>query len=90
MLSRRTLIKRLLTIPLLGGLLRSGIPVQSVMAAPAAAAKRNLIEELGLRKKVAQLPHLEYTGMKSEVIVQKGHKVQEYLWVEKILLLQPG
>jgi uncharacterized pyridoxal phosphate-dependent enzyme len=26
-------------------------------------------------KKVAQLPHLEYTGMKSEVIIQKGHDI---------------
>jgi uncharacterized pyridoxal phosphate-dependent enzyme len=27
------------------------------------------------QKKVEQLPHLEYTGMKSEVIVQKGHDI---------------
>jgi L-seryl-tRNA(Ser) seleniumtransferase len=26
-------------------------------------------------KKVAQLPHLEYTGMKSEVIIQRGHDI---------------
>jgi L-seryl-tRNA(Ser) seleniumtransferase len=26
-------------------------------------------------KKIAQLPHLQYTGMKSEVIVQKSHNV---------------
>lgn len=26
-------------------------------------------------KKVEQLPHLEYTGMKSEVIIQKGHDI---------------
>jgi L-seryl-tRNA(Ser) seleniumtransferase len=27
------------------------------------------------REKISQLPNLEYTGMKSEVIVQKGHNV---------------
>lgn len=27
------------------------------------------------QKKVEQLPHLEYTGMKSEVIMQKGHEI---------------
>lgn len=27
------------------------------------------------QKKVEQLPHLEYTGMKSEVIIQKGHDI---------------
>ena len=153
MLSRRTLLKRLSTIPILGSLLGTSIPVTSVLASAAVAPKRNLFKELGLRtfinaagtytnmtaslmhdevmeainagskefvmldevqdkvgekiakmchaeaatvtagtwsalvlgtagvltgmdlKKVAQLPHLQYTGMKSEVIVQKGHNV---------------
>lgn len=151
MLTRRKLIKRISALPLLGGLLGSGIPLQSAFAAPVAAVKRDFIKELGLRtfinaagtytsmtaslmpdevmdtinaaskefmmleevqdkvgariaemchaeaatvtagcwsamvlgmagvltgmdrKKVAQLPNLAYTGMKSEVIVQKGH-----------------
>jgi len=151
MLSRRTLIKRLSTIPLLGGLVGSSMPFSSAVAAT--AAKRDLFKELGVRtfinaagtltymtgslmrdetleainssskdfcmldelqdkvgekiaklvraesavvtsgcfsamtlglagiltgmdqKKVEQLPHLEYTGMKSEVIVQKGHNI---------------
>lgn len=151
MISRRTLLKRLSTVPLLGGLLGSVIPVPSILSAPGSAAKRNLIKELGLRtfinaagnytsmtaslmpkevmdtidaaakeyvmleevqdkvgekiaeichaeaafvtagcwsalvlgmagvltgmdpKKVAQLPFLEGTGMKSEVIMQKSH-----------------
>ena len=49
MLSRRNILRRISALPLLGGLLGSGIPIQSVLAAPAAAAKRNLIKELGLR-----------------------------------------
>lgn len=150
MLSRRKLIKRISSLPLLGGLIGGGIPFSTIEAAPV-AAKRNLIEELGLRtfinaagtytamtaslmpdevmetinasakefvmldevqdkvgekiaalvhaeaatvtagcwsamvlgmagvltgmdvKKVAQLPYLEGTDMKSEVIVQKAH-----------------
>jgi len=152
MLSRRSLLKHLSTLPVLGSLLGSGIPVTAALASTA-APKRNLFKELGLRtfinaagtytnmtaslmhdevmeainaastefvmldevqdkvgekiakmchaeaatvtagtwsalvlgtagvltgmdvKKVAQLPHLQYTGMKSEVIVQKGHNV---------------
>jgi L-seryl-tRNA(Ser) seleniumtransferase len=152
MLSRRKLIQRLSSLPILGGVLGSSVPVQSAAAAPM-AAKRDLFKELGVRtfinaagtftamtgslmheevletinyaakefcmldelqdkvgeriakmvhseaavvttgafsgmtlglagiltgtdqKKVEQLPHLEYTGMKSEVIVQKGHDI---------------
>lgn len=151
MLSRRTLLKRLSAIPVLGGLV-SGIPFSPALAS-AAAAKRNLLKELGVRtfinaagtltymtgslmreealaainssadefclldelqdkvgeriarmvhseaavvtsgafsgltlglagvltgmdlKKVEQVPHLAYTGMKSEVICQKGHDI---------------
>lgn len=151
MISRRSLLKRISTVPLMGGLIGSIVPVQAAVSAPATAAKRNLIQELGLRtfinaagnytsmtaslmpkevmdtinaaakeyvmleevqdkvgekiaemchaeaafvtagcwsalvlgmagvltgldtKKVAQLPFLEGTGMKSEVIMQKSH-----------------
>ena len=151
MLSRRTLIKRLSAIPLLGGLVNN--PLSAFAAASNTAAKRDLFKELGVRtfingrgtitfmtgslmrdetlaainnsskefcmldelqdkvgekiaqmvhaeaavvtsgafaaltlgtagvltgtdlKKVEQLPHLAYTGMKSEIIVQKAHQI---------------
>ncbi|MGA0557866.1 aminotransferase class V-fold PLP-dependent enzyme [Larkinella sp. VNQ87] len=153
MITRRSILKRLSTVPLLGGLVGGAAPLQSVLAAPVAAAPRNLAKELGIRtfinaagtytamtgslmhdevletiqgaskefmmlddvqtkvgekiaalvhaesavvtagcfsamtlglagvltgmdqKKVEALPQLEGTGMKSEVIVQKGHNV---------------
>ncbi|WP_128543939.1 aminotransferase class V-fold PLP-dependent enzyme [Larkinella soli] len=151
MLSRRKLIQRLSSFPLVGGLIGSGVPLSQALAA--AAPKRDLFRELGVRtfingagtltymtgslmhdevleainygatefclldelqdkvgekiarlvhseaavvtsgafsgmtlglagiltgmdlKKVEQLPHLEYTGMKSEVICQKAHDI---------------
>jgi D-glucosaminate-6-phosphate ammonia-lyase len=152
MLTRRKLIKRLSTVPVLGGLIGSGLPLGSTFASEVAKVPaRDVLKELGLRtfinaagnytamtasimpdevlaaiqtssqeyvmleevqdkvgekiaalvhaeaamvtagcwsalvlgtagvltgmdqKKVAQLPKLEGTGMKSEVIVQKGH-----------------
>jgi L-seryl-tRNA(Ser) seleniumtransferase len=153
MLSRRKLIKRLSTIPLLGGLVGTGITSSALASTATAAAKRDLFKELGVRtfingsgtltymtgslmhdevidaingaskdfclldelqdkvgekiaqmvhseaavvtsgafaamtlglsgiltgkdqKKVEQLPHLAYSGMKSEVICQKGHDI---------------
>ena len=150
MISRRNLIKRLSTLPVIGGLVGSGIPLAAVAKE---APKRDLFKELGIRtflnanmtltmmtgslmrdevleainstskefcmldelqdkvgeqiakmvhseaavvtsgafsgltlglagiltgtdqKKVEALPHLEYTGMKSEVIVQRGHDI---------------
>ncbi|QHT66554.1 aminotransferase class V-fold PLP-dependent enzyme [Rhodocytophaga rosea] len=152
MLNRRKLIKRLTALPVVGGLVGSGLPLQSAQALPK-QPKRDLFKELGIRtfinaagtltfmtgslmqdevletinfaakefclldevqdkvgekiaklvhsesavvtsgafsaitlglagvltgtdqKKVEQLPHLEYTGMKSEVIIQKGHDI---------------
>ncbi|UFH54515.1 selenocysteine synthase [Spirosoma sp. KNUC1025] len=152
MLNRRSLLKHLSAMPLVGGLFGSSAPLTSALAAPV-LAPRNLVKELGIRtfinaagtytamtgslmeedvintilasskefmmlddvqtkvgekiaalthaesavvsagcfsamtlglagvltgmdqKKVEALPHLEGTGMKSEVIVQKGHNV---------------
>lgn len=151
MISRRSLIKRMTSVPFIGGLIGSSIPFQAAHAKE--APKRDLFKELGVRtfingngtltymtgslmrdevmeainsvskdfclldelqdkvgeriakmvhsesavvtsgafsgltlglagiltgtdqKKVEQLPHLEYTGMKSEVLVQKGHDI---------------
>ena len=152
MLSRRKLIQRLSAMPLLGGILGSTLPLETVLASPT-LAPRNLIKDLGIRtfvnaagtytamtgslmeedvvatiidaskefmmldevqtkvgekiaalthaesavvtagcfsamtlglagvltgmdqKKVEQLPHLEGSGMKSEVIAQKAHNI---------------
>jgi uncharacterized pyridoxal phosphate-dependent enzyme len=50
MLSRRKLVKRLASLPLIGGFVGSGIPIQSVAAAtPAAKPAQNLFKELGIR-----------------------------------------
>ncbi|MDO1444959.1 PLP-dependent transferase [Rhodocytophaga aerolata] len=151
MFTRRSLIKRLSAAPFIGSWFGSSLPFATLGAALPTAAKRNVIQELGLRtfinaagtytamtaslmpdevmdtinaaskefmmleevqdkvgeriaklvhseaamvtagcwsamvlgmagvltgkdeKKIAQLPHLEYTGMKSQVIVQKAH-----------------
>jgi L-seryl-tRNA(Ser) seleniumtransferase len=49
MINRRTLLKRLSALPLVGAVVGSGIPVQSVFAKETVAPKRDLIKELGLR-----------------------------------------
>jgi uncharacterized pyridoxal phosphate-dependent enzyme len=49
MINRRTLLKRLSAIPLVGTMMGSGIPVQSVFAKATVSPKRDLIKELGLR-----------------------------------------
>jgi uncharacterized pyridoxal phosphate-dependent enzyme len=150
MLNRRNLIKRLSSLPMIGGLIGSGIPLSAIARE---IPKRDLFKELGIRtfinanatltymtgslmrdevleainssakefcmldelqdkvgekiadmvhseaavvtsgafsgltlglagiltgtdqKKVEALPHIEYTGMKSEVICQKGHDI---------------
>jgi len=48
-MKRRDLIKYLSVAPLAGAAIGAGIPFQSIVAAPAAKAKRDLIKELGLR-----------------------------------------
>ncbi|WP_162341144.1 aminotransferase class V-fold PLP-dependent enzyme [Cyclobacterium salsum] len=50
MLSRRKLLKRLGALPLVGGMMGSGIPLSGTLAAPTdALPKRDLVQELGLR-----------------------------------------
>ncbi|WP_375584935.1 aminotransferase class V-fold PLP-dependent enzyme [Cyclobacterium xiamenense] len=50
MISRRKLLKRLGTLPLIGGVMGSGIPLSGAMANEAMAApKRDLVKELGMR-----------------------------------------
>jgi uncharacterized pyridoxal phosphate-dependent enzyme len=49
MINRRTLLKRLSAIPLVGTMVGSAIPVQSVFGQTPSQPKRDLIKELGLR-----------------------------------------
>src|SRR5690606_41848174 len=49
MISRRALLKRFSSIPLVGGIFGTTLPLHAVLAAPEATAKRDLIKELGLR-----------------------------------------
>ncbi|MEQ8687058.1 MAG: aminotransferase class V-fold PLP-dependent enzyme [Imperialibacter sp.] len=50
MLSRRKLVKRLASLPFIGGIVGSGISIQSAAASPAApTAAQNLFKELGIR-----------------------------------------
>jgi uncharacterized pyridoxal phosphate-dependent enzyme len=48
-MKRRDLIKYLTVAPVAGAVVGSGVPFQSLVAAPAAKAGRDLIKELGLR-----------------------------------------
>ena len=49
MINRRTLLKRLSALPIVGAVVGSGIPIQPVFAKSTSAPKRDLIKELGLR-----------------------------------------
>jgi uncharacterized pyridoxal phosphate-dependent enzyme len=51
MITRRKLLKRLSTLPLVGGLIGSGIPLSGALAEslPEAAGKRDVLKELGVR-----------------------------------------
>lgn len=49
MITRRKLLKRLSTLPLLGGVFGSSLVVPNLASAATVPAKRNLIQELGLR-----------------------------------------
>lgn len=49
MINRRTLLKSLSALPVVGTFLGTGIPIASAMAQPFSPPKRDLIKELGLR-----------------------------------------
>ena len=87
MITRRTLIKRLSATPLLGGLLGGVIPAQSVSAAPQASAKRNLIQELGLRSFINAAGN--YTSMTAslmpdEVMATMNAAAKEYVMLDDV------
>ncbi|MFD2203125.1 selenocysteine synthase [Shivajiella indica] len=49
MINRRTLLKRLSALPLVGAFVGTGIPISSGLSQPISLPKRDLIKELGLR-----------------------------------------
>lgn len=69
MITRRTLLKRLSSIPLVGGVLGGFIPVSSAFPAPKIAAQRNLIQELGLRTFINAAGN--YTTMSASLMPQE-------------------
>lgn len=87
MISRRNLIKRVSTLPLLGGLFGSAIPAQSVFAAPQASAKRDLIKELGLNPFINAAGN--YTSMTAslmpdEVMETINAAAKEYVMLDEV------
>lgn len=87
MISRRTLIKRMSAVPLLGGLFGIAVPTQFVLAAPQATAKRNLIQELGLRSFINAAGN--YTSMTAslmpdEVMETINAAAKEYVMLDDV------
>jgi D-glucosaminate-6-phosphate ammonia-lyase len=87
MISRRSLLKRISTVPLMGGIIGSIVPVQAAVSAPATAAKRNLIQELGLRTFINAAGN--YTSMTAslmpkEVMDTINAAAKEYVMLEEV------
>lgn len=85
MLKRRTLLKRLATFPVLSGLF-GGVTVLPSMAAPV-RAKRNLIQELGLRTFINAAGN--YTSMTAslmpkEVIETINESAKQYVMLDDV------
>lgn len=83
MISRRSLLKRISTVPLLGSI----IPIHSVLSAPVEASKRNLIQELGLRTFINAAGN--YTSMTAslmpkEVMDTINAAAKEYVMLEDV------
>ncbi|GAB3496278.1 aminotransferase class V-fold PLP-dependent enzyme [Spirosoma knui] len=86
MLSRRKLIKRLSSVPVLGGLLGSGLPIAATEAL-AAAPKRDLFKELGVRTFINAAGTLTYmTGslMPDEVLDAINYGAKEFCLLDEI------
>lgn len=86
MLSRRKLIKRLSSVPLLGAGLGSGLPLEAT-AAPAAVAKRDLFKEFGIRTFINAAGTLTYmTGslMQPEVLDAINYGATEFCLLDEI------
>lgn len=87
MLSRRKLIKRLSSVPVLGGLV-GGIPLSlEAEAAPVAAPKRDLFKEFGIRTFINAAGTLTYmTGslMHDEVLDAINYGAKEFCLLDEI------
>lgn len=87
MLNRRSLIKRLSAMPLLGGLIGSVTPLESVLAAPAKAASRNVLKELGLRTFInAAGTYTAMTGslMEDDVVETINASSKEFVMLDDV------
>ncbi|QJW90008.1 aminotransferase class V-fold PLP-dependent enzyme [Spirosoma taeanense] len=86
MLSRRKLIKRLSSVPVLGGLVGGGLPLVATEAL-AAAPKRDLFKELGVRTFINAAGTLTYmTGslMPDEVLEAINYGAKEFCLLDEI------
>jgi L-seryl-tRNA(Ser) seleniumtransferase len=84
MLSRRKLIKRLSSIPLLGGVLGSGIPLQS---ATAAGLYRDYFKELGVRTFInaaGTYTAMTASQMPDEVMQAINYASKEYVMLDEL------
>src|SRR5690554_2670081 len=87
MISRRTLLKRLSAVPLIGAALGSVVPIQTLQATGEMAAKRNLIRELGLRTFINAAGN--YTSMTAslmpkEVMDAINSSAKEYVMLDEV------
>src|SRR3712207_6087124 len=85
MLSRRTLIKHLSAIPLLGGLIGTGFPLIPALAAP--SRKRNLFKELGVRTFInAAGTYTRMTGslMHDEVLDAINSSAKDFCLIDEL------
>lgn len=83
MISRRSLLKRISTVPLLGSI----FPIHSVLSSPGKAVKRNLIQELGLRTFINAAGN--YTSMTASLMPQEvmdtiNAAAKEYVMLEDV------
>src|SRR5690606_25485782 len=66
MISRRSLLKRFSSLPLLGGIIGGSLPLHAALSAREAATNRNVIKELGLHTFINEAGH--YTTMTASLM----------------------
>ena len=87
MISRRALLKRFSSIPLVGGIFGTTLPLHAVLAAPEATAKRDLIKELGLRTFInaaGNYTTMTASLMPKEVMEAINSSAQEYVMLDEV------
>lgn len=87
MISRRTLLKKLSTLPLIGAAIGSVSPIHTALSVPDVVAKRNLIQELGLRTFINAAGN--YTSMTAslmpkEVMEAINSSAREYVMLDEV------